>query len=415
MNMEKSNDNCSKVLHIPYDLPDAYHSLNMPLYDTVAFAFDTAENMEAAFCGKSNGHAYSRITNPTVQYFEKRVRSLQKAMSVTALSSGMAAISCAIMTVAKAGTNIVTSRHLFGNTFSLLTETLSEFGVEIRLCDLTNLEETERAVDEHTCAIYLEVITNPQMEIADIQGLSAIGKQHHVPVIADTTVIPFTEFKAKELGINIEVLSSTKYLGCGTSLGGLVIDYGTFNWKESPKLAKEAKRFGAFAFTAKLKNEIYRNIGNYMAPHPAYMQNLALETLPLRFQQQASTCLQLAERLQQESRIRSVNYTGLKDNPFYKLSKKQFRMYPGAMLTFDLDSREDCFYWLNHLKLITRATNLFENKTLAIHPASTIFGTFTKEQLKEMNVKDTTIRLSVGLEDVDTLMNDIIQALPPEE
>lgn len=413
--MEKNSDCCSKVLHVPFDQPDAYHSLNMPVYDTVAFAFNTAEEMEAAFCGKSSGHAYSRITNPTVQYFEKRIRQLQKAMSVTALSSGMAAISCAIMTVAKAGTNIVTSRHLFGNTFSLLTETLAEFGVEIRLCDLTNLEETEKAVDENTCAIYLEIITNPQMEVADLQGLAAIGKQHHVPLIADTTVVPFTEFKAKDLGINIEVLSSTKYLGCGTSLGGLIIDYGTFNWKQSLKLAEAARRYGSFAFTAKLKNEIYRNIGSYMAPHPAYMQNLALETLPLRFQRQAETCLRLAERLLQEPRIQAVNYTGLKDNPFYELSLKQFGTYPGAMLTFDLSSREDCFYWLNHLKLITRATNLFENKTLAIHPASTIFGTFSKKQLREMNVKDTTIRLSVGLEDGEALMEDILQALPPDK
>lgn len=412
--MEKSNDCCSKVLHVPYDQPDAYHSLNMPVYDTVAFAFDTAEEMEAAFCGKSSGHAYSRITNPTVQFFEKRVRLLQKAMSVTALSSGMAAISCTLMTLAKAGTNIVTSRHLFGNSFSLLKETLAEFGVEIRLCDLTDLEETDRMVDENTCAIYLEVITNPQMEVADLQGLSAIGKQYHVPLVADTTTVPFTEFKARNLGINIEILSSTKYLGCGTSLGGLIIDYGTFNWKQSPKLAQLAKRYGAFAFTAKLKNEIYRNIGSYMAPHPAYMQNLALETLPLRFHRQASTCLTLAERLQKEPRIQSVNYTGLKDNPFYELSLKQFGKYPGAMLTFDLASREACFHWLNHLQLITRATNLFENKTLAIHPASTIFGTFTKEQLADMNVKDTTIRLSVGLEDADALLEDILQALPPE-
>lgn len=413
--MEKSNDCCSKVLHVPYDQPDAYHSLNMPVYDTVAFAFDTAEEMEAAFCGKSSGHAYSRITNPTVQFFEKRVRLLQKAMSVTALSSGMAAISCTLMTLAKAGTNIVTSRHLFGNSFSLLKETLTEFGVEIRLCDLTDLEETERMVDENTCAIYLEVITNPQMEVADLQGLSAIGKRYHVPLVADTTTVPFTEFKARDLGINIEILSSTKYLGCGTSLGGLIIDYGTFNWKQSPKLAQIAKRYGAFAFTAKLKNEIYRNIGSYMAPHPAYMQSLALETLPLRFHRQASTCLTLAERLQKEPRIQSVNYTGLKDNPFYELSLKQFGKYPGAMLTFDLASREACFHWLNHLQLITRATNLFENKTLAIHPASTIFGTFTKEQLADMNVKDTTIRLSVGLEDADALLEDILQALPPEK
>ena len=238
------------VLHVPFDRPDAYHALNMPVYHSVAFEFDSAEEMELAFTGRSAGHAYSRITNPTVQYFEKRVQALTRALSVTAMNTGMSAISCALITVAQAGSNIVTSNHLFGNTMSLLKEVLSPFGIEIRTCDLTDLEAVRRHIDADTCAIFLEVITNPQLEVADLKELAAIGKEAGVPLIADSTVVPFTHFSAKSLGVNIEVLSSTKYLaGGGTSLGGLVIDYGTFNWKQSKKLGGLAQQYKAFAFT----------------------------------------------------------------------------------------------------------------------------------------------------------------------
>lgn len=409
--MSKYNSD-SEALHLPFEKPDAYHSLAMPLYHTAAFDFETAEDMEAAFCGRSTDHTYSRITNPTVQYLEKRIQMMQNALSVTALNSGMAAISCTLMTIAKSGTNIVTSRHLFGNTYSLLNETLRNFGVEIRMCDLTNPEEVCQAIDKNTCSVFLEIITNPQLEVADLSALSAICKKNNIPLIADTTIVPFCTFKAKDLGIDIEIFSSTKYLsGGGTGLGGIIIDYGTFNWEHSPKLSQTTVRSGESAFTNKLRMEIHRNLGCYMTPQAAYMQTLGLETIQLRFEKQASTCFQLAIRLKETSGIKAVNYTGLKDNPFYELSLRQFGKYPGAMLTFDLDSQADCFTLLNNLKLIRRATNLFENKSLALHPASTIFGKFSPEQRKEMNIKSSTIRLSIGLESCDDLYNDIIQAL----
>jgi O-acetylhomoserine (thiol)-lyase len=403
------------LLHQPFERPDAYHSLAMPVYHSVAFEFDTAEEMAACFRGQSAGHAYARITNPTVQYFEKRIQSAKKALSVTALNTGMSAISSTLISLAKAGTNIITSRHLFGNSVSLLVDTLAPFGVEIRFCDLTHPEEVRAAIDENTCAIFLEIITNPQLEVADLSALGAIGKELGVPLIADTTIIPFTAFDAKSLGVNIEVFSSTKYLsGGGTSLGGVVIDYGNFAWKRSPVLGERAAKYGAFAFTSRLKSEVYRNLGCYMTPHVAYMQTLGLETVNLRFERQASTCLELARRLRSVQGILSVNYPGLEDNPFHELSRRQFGPLPGAVLTFELESEAACYRFLNKLRLIRRATNLFENKSLAIHPASTIFGTFTPAQLEEMNVSDKTIRLSVGLDDADALLADIQQALQGE-
>lgn len=402
----------ARVLHTPYEKPDAYNALSMPVYNTAAYEFDTAEAMEAAFCGNTSDHAYSRITNPTVQYFEDRVRAITGAMSVTALNSGMAAICNTLMTIGRANANIVTSPHLFGNTFSLMKNTLAAFGMEARFCDLTNPDEVRANIDCNTCALFLEVITNPQLEVADLKLLSSIGKEAGIPLIADTTIVPFSVFHGKEYGIDIEIISSTKYISGGaTSIGGLILDNGTFDWSHFITLKHWYEQFGERAFTARLRKEIHRNLGAYMTPQVAYMQTLGLETMQVRFDRQGMTCLELAGRLQALDGIVSVNYTGLKDNPYYKLSTAQFGKYPGAMLTFDLVSREACFAFMNRLKLIRRATNLFDNKTLAIHPASTIYGSFTEEQRQNMDISQQTIRLSIGLESVDDLYNDIRQVL----
>lgn len=402
----------ANLLHTPYEKEDAYRALSMPVYHTAAYEFDSAEAMEAAFCGRTPDHAYSRITNPTVQYFEDRVRAVTGALSVTALNSGMAAISNVLMSVAYAGANIVTSPHLFGNTYSLIKNTLGAFGVEARFCDLTDPDNVRRQVDGNTCAVFLEVITNPQLEVADLKALSALASRAGVPLVADTTVVPFHVFRAQDFGVDIEIVSSTKYISGGaTSIGGLILDHGSFDWSRSPRLKEAALPFGREAFTAKLRKEIHRNLGAYMTPQVAYMQTLGLETMAVRFERQAATCLELAQRLQRTAGVTAVNYTGLPDNRFFELSTSQFGRYPGAMLTFDLPSRQACFDCLNRLRLVCRATNLFDNKTLAIHPASTIYGGFTEEQRRAMDVSSQTIRLSVGLESADDLYADLVQAL----
>lgn len=409
--MKKQNFE-AQVLHTPFGKKDAYNSLAMPVYNTAAFEFENAQKMEDAFCGRCPDHTYSRVTNPTVQHYEDIIRRVTGAMGVTALNSGMAAISNALITVAKAGTNIITSTHLFGNTYSFFASTLADFGVEIRFCDMTNPEEVKKHIDENTCAVFLEIITNPQMEVADLQALSAIAHSKGVPLIADTTIVPFNVFHAHDFGVDIEIISSTKYLSGGaTCLGGLILDYGTFDWSHSSKLKEMNKKFGKRAFTAKLRGEIHRNLGAYMTPQVAYMQTLGLETMEVRFNRSAGTALALSQRLQTLNGIKAVNYTGLKDNQFYEISTRQFGPLPGSMITFELESREVCYRFFDKLQLICRATNLFDNRTLAIHPASTIFGGFTEEERKAMDVKQTTIRLSVGLEDVTDLFDDIAQAL----
>jgi O-acetylhomoserine (thiol)-lyase len=401
-----------KLLHTDYSKPDAYNALSMPVYNSAAYEFESAEQMESAFTGKSSEFAYSRITNPTVQYFEDRVRNITGAYSVTALNSGMAAIANVIMTIARSGSNIVTSHHLFGNTYSFFATTMAAFGVEVRFCNLTNSVEVEQQIDQNTCAVFLEIITNPQMEVADLKELSGICKRMNVPLIADTTIIPFCAFSAKDFGVDIEIVSSTKYISGGaTSLGGLILDYGSFDWKSSPKLQMLANEFGLAAFTAKLRKEIHRNLGAYMTPQVAYMQTLGLETLTLRYIKASKSCFELVKLVEKLPGVETVNYTGLSENKYFEISKRQFGENPGAMFTFNLASREACFNFLNNLKLIKRATNLFDNKTLAIHPASTIYGNFTEQMRNEMNVSEKTIRISVGLEETGDLYNDFLQAL----
>ena len=267
--------------------------------------------------------------------------------------------------------------------------------MEPHACDLTDLSQVEKAVDENTCCIFLEIITNPQVEVADLAALAQIAHRHGIPLIADTTMIPFTEFSSHKLGVDIEVVSSTKYLSGGaTTIGGLIIDFGGFP-----------------DFSKRIKGELLFNLGAYMTPHVAYMQTLGIETLEARYRIQSSNALELARRLEKTPGIKHVGYVGLESSPYHELAAKQFGPTAGAMITIDLESKEDCFHFIDSLKLIYRATNLFDSRTLAIHPASTIFGPFSDEKRREMDVLDTTIRLSIGLEDVDDIYEDIVQAL----
>ena len=379
----------------PYPRADAYGALSMPVYHTAAYEFENAAQMADAFCGRSDAPSYSRVTNPTVTYFEKKVKVLTGAADVTAFNNGMAAISTGLMALASAGKNIVTSRHLFGNTYSLIAATLSRFGVKPKFCDTTDLEAVRRAVDDDTCCVFVEIITNPQLEVADLLALSAAAHEHGACLMADTTAIPFTCFDAYSLGVDVEVVSSTKYISGGaTCLGGLLIDYGRV-----PGLSR------------RIRSELLYNLGTYMTPHAAYMQTLGLETLHARYHVQAGNAAMLARRLCAVDGVCEVNYPGLPGNRFHKLAVRQFGETAGAMFTLKLESGEACFRFIDGLKVVRRATNLFDNKSLAIHPASTIFGNFPLRRRAMMDVEENVVRISCGLEDADDLFEDITQAV----
>lgn len=395
-------DSCSKPLgeatkaiHTRYARRDAYDALSMPVYNSVAFEFDNAAAMTEAFAGRSGAPDYSRTGNPTVSHFENRVREITGAACVTAFNSGMAAISNMLLALTAQGKNVVTSRHLFGNTFSLLTESLARFGVETRLADLTDTEATAHMIDENTACVFFEIMTNPQLEVVDIQQLADVAHSKGSILVADTTSIPFTQYRSHAMGVDIEVVSSTKYISGGaTSLGGLIIDYGTVE-----------------GFADRIRGEQLFNFGAYMTPQVAYLQTLGLETLDARYRVQSANAQELATRLQHLPQLKRVNYVGLPENRFHDLARRQFGPTAGAMICIDLESEEACFRFIDNLKLIHRATNLFDNRTLAIHPYSTIFVAFSPERKAQMDVLDTTVRLSIGLENVDDIYNDILQSL----
>ena len=402
----------TKIIAAEFARPDAYGAISMPIYRNSAFEFTDSQSIATAFERGSKVHTYSRISNPTVANFEEKIKRASGAENVVALASGMAAISNTFLAVAYAGCNIVTSPHLFGNTYSFLKSTLSDFGVDIRFVDINNPEEVNSAIDEDTCAFFAELVTNPHLEVINLPEISKIVKAKSVPVIIDTTLIPWCGFDAKKAGVDIEVVSTTKYVSGGaTSIGGVIIDYGVYDWKASKKLGKlpEAENLSRFMF--KIRAEIARNVGACMSPDTAYQQSLGLESLQLRYERMSSTAYELALYLSGHPKVSKVNYPKLDSSPYKSISNKMFTGNPGAMFTINLCSKEDCFKFMDSLKIIRRATNLFDNKTLVIHPESTIYATFPREVKQIMGIDNNMIRFSVGLEDLADLKRDINNGL----
>ncbi|MBN2743940.1 MAG: O-acetylhomoserine aminocarboxypropyltransferase/cysteine synthase [Marinilabiliaceae bacterium] len=402
----------TRSLHTTFPQEDAYRALHMPIYDGVAFDFDSAETMEAVFSGRRAGHAYARTSNPTVEYFEKKVKNVTGAHAVLAFSSGMAAITTAILSMVGQGDNLVTSNRLFGHSYAFFKTTLPGFGVEVRFVDLTDEVALAGVVDERTRLIFFETITNPQLEILDISRLAAFAHARNLVLVGDSTTTPPNVFMARSFGVDVEVMSTTKFISGGAAaFGGVAIDHGTFAWEKVPALASWHSRFGIDALIARMRKEMFRHLGGSMTAHTAHFMNLGLDILTLRVDKCVDNCMKLGVFLKEQPQVKSVNYPGLPDHVLYDLAQLQFAGKPGAILTFDLASRSVCFDFMNALKVIRRATNLNDNKTLIIHPHSTIYSEFSLAERAEMKIPDTQMRLSVGIEDVADLIGDISQAL----
>ncbi len=401
----------TRALHAPYPKKDTHNSLRMPIYQNAAFDFDSAEELEEVFTGKKPGHAYSRASNPTIEELESKVKFITNATGVVATSSGMSAISNTFLALLKSGDNIITTNKLFGHTLSFFQTTLVDFGVEVRFIDITNENEIKNAIDEKTKIIFFETISNPELIIPDIKILSRISKDNNLILIADTTMTPFYLFDSKKHGVNIDLLSATKYIsGGGTVIGGLIIDNGNFNWKTYPHLDKFYKLANQNAFIVKLKKQTFRNMGACLTAQSAYMLSLGLETLALRSDRTASNIINLANFLNTNPKIKSVNYPMLENNKFNHLAKEYF-LFAGAVLTFDLKNKEEAYKFMNNLKLIRRSTNIQDNKSLIIAPYHTIYAEYTDEQKFSFGLREGTLRLSVGIEDIDDLIEDVTLAL----
>jgi O-acetylhomoserine (thiol)-lyase len=402
----------TRALHVPYPKSDPHKALQMPVYGALAFEFDSAEQIAANFRGEYIAHVYSRSSNPTVEYFEIKLRELTGGHGVLAVSSGMAAIADAIFAIAKAGDNIISGKHLFGHTYALMQQTLPDLGIETRFSSLRNTDDIESLIDKQTRAIFFETVTNPQLEIPDIDMLSAIAARHNLLLIADSTLTPPNVFEAGRHGIHIEVMSTTKYISGGaTSFGGAIIDHGIFNWETNPNTAPYFVKFGKNAFIARLRKNIYRNTGGAMTPQTALMQIAGLDILDLRVSRCYGNCMGIGKFLQKHPRVLRTDYPGLPGSEHFEKARKYFRGIPGTIMTFDLESEAACFEFMNRLTIIRRATNLNDNKTLIIHPWSTIYAEFPESERAAMNIRPSMMRLSAGIEDAEDLIADIHSAL----
>jgi O-acetylhomoserine (thiol)-lyase len=394
------------------DPADGHHALRPPLHDSVAFEFESSQAISDSFSGRRPAHSYSRITNPTVANFEKRIQNVSGARSVLALSSGMAAIANIVTALAETGAKIVAARSLFGNTRSLFSSTFAQWGLEVVYVDVTAPEAIREALDSRTRFVFLESLSNPGLQVPPVKEICRVAGEKNIPVILDGTLTFPAVFQAQDTGVALEVVSSTKYISGGaTSTGGLILDYGTFNWEHNPNIVPLAKAFGPFALSVRLRREVYRNTGACLAPHNAWLQSLGLETVELRSKRSCQTAKRLAQWLENHSGVVRVDYPGLKTNDSFVHAQTQFDGLFGSLLTFDLASKKACFRFMDTLKIIRRATNLNDNKTLIIHPASTIFCEFSPHDREDMGVRETMLRLSVGIEDFEDLVYDIEKGL----
>jgi O-acetylhomoserine (thiol)-lyase len=402
----------TKMLTTPYAKQDPYNSLHMPVYETGAFDFESAEDIADAFQDKKPAHAYSRSTNPSVEYLERKVVAATGGRAALAMASGMAAISNTILALVRPGENILVSPHLFGHTYGLFHKTLRNLCIEARVCDLLDYENIEKNIDENTRILFFETVTNPQLEVVNIRKLVKIAQKHNIIVIADSTLTPINIFNAKAFNIDVEIMSSTKFIsGGGISVGGIVVDTGVNDWSGVRFLSSYHEKKGEMALIAKLRKEIFRHFGPALSSRAAQLQSMGLDILELRVERSFENCLRLAEHFSNHPSVKKLTYPGLASSEYYQLSKEQFNGIPGTIMTFDLSTEDDCFSFMNKLRVIRRATNMNDNKSLIIHPWSTIYSEYPESLRLEMGVHDTMLRLSVGIEDVNDLVNDIEQAL----
>ena len=399
------------LLHKDFGSDRSTGSTLTPIYQVSAFSQESAEKLEAVFNNRAPGFAYTRIGNPTTDSFERRIASLEKGIGAVACSSGMAAVTISLLNILQAGDEVIASAGLFGGTIDLFRD-LEAFGIKTRFVTEVTAETVRSQLNEKTKAVFTELIGNPKLNVVDLKSVADVAHQGGVPFIVDSTTATPYLVRPFDFGADIVVHSSSKYInGNGSAISGIIVDSGKFKWDFARyKGLEEYKRFGKFAYIAKLRNGIWRNVGCCVAPATSFLNSLGLETLGLRMDRLCSNALQLAEFLQGFEGI-TVNYPALKQSPYYDLVQSQFGGKGGGILTIDAGSKEKAFKLINNLKYATIATNIGDLRTLVIHPDSTIFTHGTKEQKENAGVFEGTIRVSVGIEDIEDLKEDFEQAI----
>ena len=384
----------------------------VPIYQSSAFRHDSAEDLEKIFDNKKMGFSYTRINNPTVESFEKRVTMLEDGIGSVACASGMAALTNAFLNILQAGDEIVAACGLYGGTVELFDD-LKPFGISVKYVSENKPEAFEAEITEKTRLVFAETIGNPKLDVTDIQAVAEVAHKYDVPLIVDNTVATPYLIQPLKLGADIVVHSSSKYInGSSDAISGILVCGKGLKWDPDryPGLAPYRK-FGPFAYIAKLRNGLFRNTGACLAPQNAFLNNLGLETLGLRMQRQCDNALELARFLQSLGGDIEVNYPGLEESPYHEIAKKQFRNGYGAIVTVRTGSKEKAFSIINSLKVPLIISNIGDTKTLVIHPESTIAAHISDEEKQQSGVFEDLIRISVGIEDIEDLKEDFKQAI----
>lgn len=414
------------AVHGGYTPEPSTKSVAVPIYQTVAYAFDSAQHGADLFDLKVPGNIYTRIMNPTTDVLEKRLAALEGGVGALALASGQAAVTYAIQTIAEAGDNIVSASTLYGGTYNLFAHTLPQYGIATRFADTRDLRSFEGLFDERTKAVYVESIGNPLGNITDIAAVADIAHRHGVPLIVDNTVATPYLLRPFEHGADIVVHSLTKYLGGhGNSLGGAIVDSGRFPWAEHKARFKRlnepdvsyhgvvyTEALGAAAYIARARVVPLRNMGAAISPFNAWQILQGIETLALRMDCINRNSLAIAQFLQNHPKVQWVSYAALPEHPDHALAQRYLGGHGSGVLTFGVQGgRAAGERLLDALQLFTRLVNIGDTRSLATHPASTTHRQLSPEELAKAGVKEETVRLSIGIEHVDDLIADLDQAL----
>jgi O-acetylhomoserine (thiol)-lyase len=414
------------AIHTGFDGDPMTHAVAVPIYQTIAFEFDSAEHGAALFNLEVPGNIYTRIGNPTNTVLEKRVAALEGGVEALSVSSGMAAIHYALANITEMGNNIVSLPQLYGATYTLLAHIFPKQGITTKFAADDKPESVEKLIDENTRAVYCESIGNPDGNVADVEGLARVARKHGVPLIVDNTVATPMLLRPFEYGADVVVHAMTKFMGGhGTTLGGMIVDSGKFPWKQyadryymltKPEIAYHGvvytEQFGDAAFVARCRTVCQRNTGSTLSPFNGFLLLQGVETLALRMERHVSNARRVAEFLRDHDRVEWVNYAGFPDNPRHAIAKRYLGDNFSSLLTFGvkggLESGTKCF---NAFRLFKRMVNMGDAKSLTCHPASTTHRQLTPDEQAKVGVTPEMIRLSVGIEHIDDILEDLSQAL----
>ena len=414
------------ALHVGQETPDpATDSRAVPIYQTTSYVFRNSQHAADRFGLRDAGNIYGRLTNSTQGVFEERIAALEGGVAALAVASGAAAVTYALQNVLQAGDHIVAADNLYGGSFNLITHTLATRGITNTIVKVNDLEALEAAIQPNTKVIYAETFGNPNSDVTDLEAISAVAHKHGIVFIVDNTFAPIL-IRPIEHGADIVVHSATKFIGGhGTSLGGVIVDSGKFDWKANadryPSIAKPDPSYhgaifadvaGAAAFVTRIRAVILRDTGATISPFNAWILLQGVESLPLRIERHVENALKVVDFLAHHPKVKSVSHPSLASHPDHALYEKYFPKGAGSIFTFEINgTQEDAWKFIDSLQIFSLLANVADVKSLVIHPYTTTHSQMTPEELAAQHITPSTVRLSIGVEHIDDILDDIKQAL----